>query len=96
MGTIEAVSFDHATIAERERDLKTIFCQIDAKGSTLHVGLLLFVSWGLRHCQLGTWMPKKQEESISSFQRTPNTARLFGHAFGIFAQKATPCSAPLN
>ena len=31
-----------------------------------------------------------------SFQRTPNTPILFGHAYGIVAQKASPCSAPLN
>jgi hypothetical protein len=41
-------------------------------------------------------MPKKQEESISSFQRTPNTARLFGHAFGIVSQKGAPHLGPLN
>ena len=31
-----------------------------------------------------------------AFQRTPNTPRLSANAFGIVAQKATPCSAPLN
>jgi len=30
------------------------------------------------------------------FQRTPNTPRLSGHAFGIVAHKAAPYSVPLN
>lgn len=31
-----------------------------------------------------------------SFQRTSKTPRLFGHAFGIVAQKGAPLSKPLN
>jgi hypothetical protein len=77
---VEAVPRGHPARAVGHRDLETIFCQIDGKGSTLHVGLLLFVSWGLRHCQLGTWMPKKQEESISSVNKHLVDLKIFAIA----------------
>jgi len=35
-------------------------------------------------------------KSNKSFQRTPNTARLFANAFGIVSQKSPPCPVPLN
>ena len=65
---VETMTFTDASFAIRNRDLETIFCQIDAEGSTLHIGLLLFDRWVCCHFQLGTSMPKKQEESISSFK----------------------------
>ena len=96
LGAIEAVSFDDSAIAVRDGNLETIFLPNRCQGFYASCRTPSVCQLGFRHCQLGTWMPKKQEESISSFQRTSNTPQSFGYAFGIFAQKAAVRPAPLN
>ena len=65
LDTVEPVSRDHLPGIVRQRHLETIFCQIDAEGSTPLIRMPSICPLGFRHFQLGTSMPKKQEESIS-------------------------------
>ena len=67
LNTVEPVSRDHLPGIVRQRHLETIFCQIDAEGPTPLIRMPSICPLGFRHFQLGTSMPKKQEESFSSF-----------------------------